>query len=258
MELGCTADGPVRRTATSLLQPVRFRGRDACLKRAIDDEERRGVALMAAWASPDIAPILAQADDTLVMARGSERTAVDLAREGRDDEAVAMLARAARRLWERDPGLALPGLDDWFVSLLSAAPSPHQEIARALLAHPEPAVTLHGDLHHGNLLDFGPEGWKVIDPKGLRGERGYDMAALFLNPDLGDPLLHIARDPARFAVRVRLVAAETGIAPQRTVQWVAAFSELSALWSEEARAAEPAALARSIGDLALGWLAEQR
>lgn len=36
-------------------------------------------------------------------------------------------------------------------------------------------VTLHGDLHHGNVLDFGASGWLAIDPKGLKGERGSTM-----------------------------------------------------------------------------------
>jgi aminoglycoside/hydroxyurea antibiotic resistance kinase len=41
---------------------------------------------------------------------------------------------------------------------------------------------LHGDLHHGNVLDFGLRGWLAIDPKGLLGERGFDFANIFTNP----------------------------------------------------------------------------
>ena len=43
-------------------------------------------------------------------------------------------------------------------------------VERALLALPQDVGVLHGDLHHGNVLDFG-DGWRAIDPKGLVGER---------------------------------------------------------------------------------------
>lgn len=44
-------------------------------------------------------------------------------------------------------------------------------------------AVLHGDLHHGNVLDFGPLGWLAIDPKGLHGESGFDYANILSNPD---------------------------------------------------------------------------
>jgi streptomycin 6-kinase len=43
--------------------------------------------------------------------------------------------------------------------------------ARELLAKPSEVVVLHGDIHRGNVLDFGPRGWLASDPKGLVGER---------------------------------------------------------------------------------------
>jgi hypothetical protein len=48
-------------------------------------------------------------------------------------------------------------------------------------------MRLHGDIHHDNILDFGRRGWLAIDPKRLFGERGFDYANLFCNPDLSDP-----------------------------------------------------------------------
>jgi streptomycin 6-kinase len=51
-----------------------------------------------------------------------------------------------------------------------------------LLAEPREVGVLHGDLHHGNVLDFGVRGWLAIDPKGLLGERGFDFANIFTNP----------------------------------------------------------------------------
>ena len=42
---------------------------------------------------------------------------------------------------------------------------------RKLLAEPREVCALHGDLHHDNVLDFGPRGWLAIDPHALVGER---------------------------------------------------------------------------------------
>ena len=41
---------------------------------------------------------------------------------------------------------------------------------------------LHGDIHHENILDFGPRGWLAIDPKRLHGERGFDFANILRDP----------------------------------------------------------------------------
>src|SRR3546814_3749922 len=69
-------------------------------------------------------------------------------------------------------------LAHWFRALNPAAAT-HGGIlarcaatARALLAESRGTGVLHGDIHHDNVLDFGPRGWLAIDPKRLVGERG--------------------------------------------------------------------------------------
>ncbi len=56
------------------------------------------------------------------------------------------------------------------------------------------AALMAGDLHHRNILDFGSRGWLAIDPKGILGERGFDFANIFCNPDPA-----IATVPGRLA-----------------------------------------------------------
>src|SRR3546814_20543701 len=80
-------------------------------------------------------------------------------------------------------------LAHWFRALNPAAAT-HGGIlarcaatARALLAESRETGVLHGDIHHANVLDFGPRGWLAIDPKRLVGERGSDFANLFPHPD---------------------------------------------------------------------------
>ena len=72
------------------------------------------------------------------------------------------------------------------------------ETARALLAEPREVGVLHGDLHHENVLDFGVRGWLAINPKRLVGERGFDFANIFTNPDLVDPTRPVATEPGCF------------------------------------------------------------
>ena len=107
--------------------------------------------------------------------------------------------------------------------------------ARALLATPRDEVPLHGDIHHGNVLDFGPErGWLAIDPKRLYGERAFDYANLFCNPDR-----ETATAPGRLARRANLVAEESGLDRTRLLRWVLVWAGLSATWMMEDGGATP-------------------
>lgn len=42
---------------------------------------------------------------------------------------------------------------------------------------------------------FGERGWLAIDPKRLLGERSFDFANIFTNPDLTDLAQPVARSP---------------------------------------------------------------
>ena len=101
-------------------------------------------------------------------------------------------------------------------------------MARQLLASPQDVVVLHGDIHHGNVLDGGPRGWLAIDPKRVFGDRGYDYANLFCNPEL--PLVTV---PGRLQRHLPIVAEETGLHPRRILNWVLAYAGLSAAWFVE-------------------------
>ncbi|MFG0608574.1 aminoglycoside phosphotransferase family protein [Delftia sp. WSY_14] len=100
--------------------------------------------------------------------------------------------------------------------------------ARRAAARARDVAVLHGDLHHGNVLDFGPLGWLAIDPKGLHGESGFDYANILSNPDRASALVS-----GRFAHRMATIAEVSGIEHRRLLQWVQAWSGLSAVWSME-------------------------
>lgn len=103
-------------------------------------------------------------------------------------------------------------------------------MANVLLSSPHDEVVLHGDLHHGNILDFGTRGWLAIDPKGLLGERGFDYANIFTNPDLAEPSRPVAIEPERFTQRVNIVSEIARIERQRLLMWIVAWCGLSSVW----------------------------
>ena len=100
--------------------------------------------------------------------------------------------------------------------------------ALELLASQYDVVELHGDMHHGNVLRFGSRGWLAIDPKGLIGERGFDYANIFCNPDD-----QTAAMSSRLARQISVVAKAADLVPNRLLSWVLAWAGLSVAFSIE-------------------------
>ena len=227
-------DGEPIATPTSHLLPVIHNNAPAMLKIALEAEEKNGGALMAWWNGGGAARVLAHDGDAVLLERATGTQSLsEMARSGRDDDACRILCGVVARLHApRDrPAPALTPLTRWFRELAPAARlhggilTHCAETAQELLAHPQDEVILHGDIHHGNILDFGGRGWLAIDPKGLFGERGFDYANMFCNPD-GDT----ATASSRLARRTDVIASAAGLDRQRLLQWVLAWSGLSAVW----------------------------
>jgi len=224
-------------TFGSRLTPVRHEGRAAMLKIAAHPEERDGAAVMAWWDGDGAAKVLGRDGDALLMERATgEGSLSAMARDGQDFAATLILCRAAKRLHAPRPApppATLKPLALWFRALEPTAAregglfARSAAAARELLASPQDIAVLHGDLHHDNVLDFGPSGWLAIDPKGLIGEGAFDYANLFFNP------WPTAAEPGRLQRRLALVAEATGLDPARILQWIIAYAGLSAAWTLE-------------------------
>lgn len=251
-------DGPSISTHSSRLLPVIADGAPAMLKVALEPEERRGAATMAWWAGDGAARVLGHDGDALLLERAiGARSLAAMARGDQDDDATRIMCGVATRLHaSRDTPLpSLTSLPIWFEPLLSAGAGyggPIAEgagIARRLLATPEQEVVLHGDIHHDNILDFGDQGWLAIDPKGLIGERAFDFANIFRDPDL-----EVALRPGRLARQADLIAERVRLDRRRLLEWVAAFCALSAVWILED--GDDPDIDRPVLDLALAALAK--
>jgi len=241
-------------THSSLLQPVSYNGASCILKIALGDEERRGNGLMAWYKGNGAATVLQCDDSALLMERATgPQSLVEMAKTGGDDEASHIICSVVTRLHAHNapyPKNLVP-LHIWVKSLESAAARlvgifvQCSQIANDLLNEPIDQVVLHGDIHHGNILDFGAKGWLAIDPKGLFGERGFDYANLFCNPDIATAIA-----PGRLMRQVDIISKEAGLEPKRLIQWIAAWAGLSAAWAlEDGTNAEPAMARIALNEL---------
>jgi streptomycin 6-kinase len=157
-----------------------------------------------------------------------------------DDAATRIAADLLRKLWhpaEATDGLV--GLESWCAAYarnrdvlsrgvpgFSAELFQRADAVRAeLLASIDDPVLLHGDLHHFNILRSDRDGWLAIDPKGLIGERCFDVCQFLLNPE-----------PMPASVnrrRLDIFCTELQLDPQRTKQWCLVHAVLNACWSFE-------------------------
>ena len=94
-----------------------------------------------------------------------------------------------------------------------------------LLASTTEPVALHGDMHHYNVLRAADRGWLAIDPKGLAGDRCFDVCQFFRNPD--DVLPGVNRR------RLDIFCAELGLDRARTKDWCLVHAVLDACWALE-------------------------
>jgi streptomycin 6-kinase len=118
-----------------------------------------------------------------------------------------------------------------------------QELSDELCASAASRVVLHGDLHHDNVLRAARDPWLAIDPHGVVGDPGAEIAPLLYNPDPAN------RDPALTALvpaRLDQLADGLGLDPDRVVAWGFVGAVLSAVWA----AADPTAPATRALDVA--------
>jgi streptomycin 6-kinase len=232
-------DGAPIETHTSRLLPVRHRGQPAMLKLLKrHSDERAGADLLRYFNGHGAVRVLAADHQALLMERASDDVSLaTMALSGEDERAAEILASCVRQLHApRDvpPPPGLVPITDWFRSLFArqeAHPilSRCAAAARRLLADPRDVTVLHGDLHHMNVLNS-PRGWLAIDPKGLLGERTYDVANLLGNPWPHGALVHSTDRMGRLSA---LYADRLGLDVARVLGFGFAHAGLAASWAIE-------------------------
>ncbi len=173
-----------------------------------------------------------------------------------DDAATRVAATVLRALWRTAPGRSAPmhhglrELASWTAELddlereqragRSVYPQALVDYVvatrRELLASAPDRSVLHGDLHHFNILTATREPWLAIDPKGLVGERAYDIAPFLYNP-FGSMLER--PDAHEIALRrIAIFCEMLGLDRARVHAWGAVQAVLSEWWSSKAAGAQ--------------------
>ncbi len=125
------------------------------------------------------------------------------------------LERVAESSGPLDPGLMREAID----------------VRKALLADPAEVRLLHGDLHYDNILVDGRRGFRLIDPKGLRGDPLFDLGYLVSRVQpLGVDALPLSR---AVALRLDVLAGAFGCEAKRLAAWAFVAAALSVVWTLE-------------------------
>jgi streptomycin 6-kinase len=199
-------------------------------------DEGNSAALLRYWNGEGAVRLYDSDAGALLLERADgPRSLTAIATSGGDERAAEILAATVATLHAHREVKAPPELtplQEWFSSLYeheNALPLLGRcaSVARALLSSEREVVPLHGDLHHGNVLDGGERGWLAVDPKALAGERSYDIANL-----LGNPWPHgdIVHRPDRMQRLAGLYAAKLQLDVQRVLAFALAHAGLAACW----------------------------
>lgn len=163
-----------------------------------------------------------------------------------DAEATRIAAKLMLRLWRTPPtNQPFPSLTSWFSAFErlrnsfdgSSGPLPleiidsAERVFDALNASPDGNVILHGDLHHSNILYSAGSGWTAIDPKGVCGDRGYEIGPFMLNGlPSGASDAEVREIMSR---RLSIFSTELQMSLERLAGWAFCYAVLSALWDLE-------------------------
>lgn len=251
-----TLEGEPWSTPSSHLALVRrMDGSAAVLKIPHLEEERRGCRVLAWWAGHGAAQVYEiDPSGTVLMERaGSADRLRTLALTGKsgDLEATEIMINRIRRLHDHRRATVPDGLRSlrsWFRELFGWADRVGGFFGRAaaladLLDDQRDVRVLHGDVHHENVLWFGPgRGWLAIDPKGLLGDPIFDYLNLLTNPTS-----EVVLRPGRFEEHVDLISDRVGVARERLLAWTVAWAGLSAAWNREIESEDQPSTTMQVG-----------
>jgi len=155
-----------------------------------------------------------------------------------DERATHLAAEMAMTFWRTisEPGDLIP-LRRWLRALFDWSPTSDQvdperirhaqELATSILAGSSRDLLLHGDFQHYNLLQRASGKWAIIDPKGLIGSPGFEIAAWMNNP----PGVTAREDYRDLAKMWTSICAEIwGIDSEELIAWAFVGTVLSGCW----------------------------
>ena len=164
-----------------------------------------------------------------------------IALNGRDDEAIEILADVIQEMSPRQLVKAPVTVEDWAEGFERYSASGDDQIPKSLVEEAYRVYLelcgsqssqrlLHGDLHHYNVLFDSDRGWLAIDPKGVVGEIEYEIGAVLRNPCEKPELF---AQPSAVERRLKRLASRLSLDFGRALAWGFAQAVLSAIWTVE-------------------------
>jgi streptomycin 6-kinase len=156
-----------------------------------------------------------------------------------DEDATRLAAETVATMWHDIPdSTGLHPLRQWMRELFTwSLESPlinpelvahAQQLGSTLLAQSTSPRLLHGDFQHHNLLQRASGDWAIIDPKGVYGNPGFDIAAWMYNP----PGVTARDNYLDLSIRRLNICSDVwGIDRQELAAWAFVGSVLSLCWS---------------------------
>lgn len=167
------------------------------------------------------------------------RPGIPLSHEGNDSKAVEIAADLMKTIW-REPkaGHSFTSIENWTKGLhrlrdrYNGGTGPFEERLvelaeerfQYLFTTVKQIVLLHGDLHQDNILSS-EEGWKIIDQKGVIGEREVDIIPFLRNYLWGN-----AHPKNVLINRIDQFCELLDLNKERILLWGYSLSILSAWW----------------------------
>lgn len=217
-----------------------------CLSESGRRFEGAAASVLAAFDGRGAVRLLGSADDAVLIEHCMGGRLSDAPNGSADAVAVPVIIDVLRSLHavRADPPARIPSLAQRCAALGRGLDQSADPEARALLMHARNISAhllatsgetrlLHGDIHHGNIMQAaraGGDAWVSIDPQAVTGERAYEVANVFGNPsDRREIVLEPGR-PGRLADRF---AGELGLDRDRALGWAFAHSCIAAAWDME-------------------------
>ncbi len=160
-----------------------------------------------------------------------------------EDEETLIFTGLLKKLWKKAPaGSDFPNLGDdlkdfeWFIANQKKFKDKisKQLVLKAfekyknLIETQKDLYLLHSDLHHENILSS-KRGWLAIDPKGVIGEREFEVAAFMRNPIKKAKENLLTKEI--LIKRIDILSRELGFNRERIIAWSFSQTVLSAIWN---------------------------
>ena len=214
---------------------------------SLTDEFAHSVAALRIFNGRGIARLLEydEEQEVMLLERLQPGTMLASLLPQQDEQATAILAAVMRQLWRPVPTEhtfpTVEQLGQGFTQLRARyadgyGPFPPHLVDEAvdlfatLNASAPQHMLLHGDLQHHNVLRAG-DTWLAIDPKGIVGDPGYEVGALFYNPLPEILVLSEMELESMLARRVAQLSEALGMERTRIHGWGLTKCVLNAWWN---------------------------